>query len=60
MSWRYDMTGERIEVNDDDGLLYVHPVGCDNGWIEVDAEQVIVRACPACRPASGRRGRDAP
>lgn len=60
----YDRTGERVEVEDVEGLpLGAHPAGCDSGWIEVDGDVRAVRPCPRCRPAlvarlAARRGED--
>lgn len=49
-AFRYDRTGERIEVEADELAPAAHPLGCDQGWIPVAADVPSVAPCPVCRP----------
>lgn len=50
MTYRYGIDGERLEVDEEEGRLSVHPTTCERGWIEVDGVVATVMPCPVCRP----------
>lgn len=47
--WKYDRTGERVDLLVDDPDLTGHPHGCDQGWLEVPDHPGVFRHCPVCR-----------
>lgn len=46
MTYRYDSTGERVEVEDDELPLH----RCDDGWLEDDPDTGKARPCLKCKP----------